>query len=123
MKFEPIPKEKWVQPILSRSLLVKAYKNRDFVVQVYEEPTGYTRISVNRTTTLGFNSYGPIWKGGITWDQLQDIKNAIGYENSWLVECYPPESELVNVANMRHLFVLPESPVFGWHHKNYKDVL
>jgi hypothetical protein len=121
MKFEEIPKEKWVQPIVSRCTLLKAYKNRDFLVQIYEEPTGYTRLSINRTKHVGRRSDGSrLWKDGITWDQLQTIKNTLGYENSWLVECYPPEPQLVNVANIRHLFVLPEDPVFGWHRKNYR---
>jgi len=117
MKFEEIPKEKWVQPVISiRSTLVKAFKNRDFLVQIYEENTGFTRLSINRTKLIGFNNLGnPIWKDGITWDQLQSIKNSLGYENHWLVECYPPEDLLINVANMRHLYLLKETPEFGWH--------
>jgi len=117
MKFEEIPKEKWIQLVIStRSTLVKAFKNRDFLVQVYEDNTGYTRLSINRTKQIGFNrDGGPLWKDGITWDQLYSIKNSLGYENQWVVECYPPEDLLINVANMRHLFVLNEKPKFGWH--------
>lgn len=30
------------------------------------------------------------------------------------VEIYPAERDIVNVANMRHLWVLPERLPFGW---------
>lgn len=114
MKFEEVPQNEWLyRP--KTSTLTKVFKNRDFLVQIYNDPSGYTRISVNRTKTLGFKDGKlPLWKDGITWDQLQTIKNAIGYENEWLVECYPPENDLVNVANFRHLFLLKEKPLFGW---------
>lgn len=45
------------------------------------------------------------------------IKNAGG----WItVEVYPEQSNLVNVANMRHLFILPVRPEFAWSKKNGK---
>lgn len=117
MKFIEIIKKGWVN-CPKQSTLIKVFKNRDFLVQIYDDPSGYTRISVNRTKTIGFKDGKlPLWKDGITWDQLQAIKNAIGYENEWLVECYPPENDLVNVANFRHLFLLKEKPLFGWHNK------
>lgn len=124
MRFEEILKKNWHQPVITKkSVLLKAYQNDDFLVQIYEEKTGYRRLSINRTKPKGFNKLGhPIWEDGISWDELQVIKNALGFENSWLVECYPPDNETVNVANLRHLFLLKEPPVFGWHQKNYADL-
>jgi hypothetical protein len=42
------------------------------------------------------------------WDELQRIKNEIAGEGARCVELYPRHDEVVNVANMRHLFVVPE---------------
>ena len=44
--------------------------------------------------------------GTITWDQLQAIKNAVWGEDARAIEVYPAESQLVNVAIMRHLWRL-----------------
>ena len=42
---------------------------------------------------------------GITWDELQSIKNQIGYQDFLAFEMYPPEKDVVNVENMRHLWI------------------
>lgn len=47
-------------------------------------------------------------RDGISWDDLQRIKNEIVGADRLAVEVYPPEAELVNEVNMRHLWVLPE---------------
>lgn len=44
---------------------------------------------------------------GITWDDLQWIKRAAGYGDREAVEVYPLDDDVVNVANMRHLWILP----------------
>jgi hypothetical protein len=57
---------------------------------------------------------GSKWVDGITWDQLQEIKRGVGLGDKLAVEVYPEDKNIVNVANMRHLFVLPERPLFAW---------
>ncbi len=47
-------------------------------------------------------------KDGITWDQLQDVKNELLGPDTTAIEVYPPACDLVNEANMRHLWVLPD---------------
>lgn len=42
------------------------------------------------------------------WDELQAIKNETVGEHVCAVECFPSESDLVNVARMRHLFLVPD---------------
>lgn len=99
-----------------RSHLVKAWRNNQFLAALYLDSCGYTRISVNRTSVKGFTKNNhPQWQDGISWDELMQIKSAIGFGDRWAVECYPPDSEVINVANLRHLWLLPESPEFGWH--------
>lgn len=44
------------------------------------------------------------------WSDLQRIKNAIAGESCTAVEVFPPQSELVDSANMAHLWVYPP----GW---------
>lgn len=87
------------------------WRSCDFFVQVVQQnKSGHLRITVNRTL---LDDKGG-WKQGISWDELQHIKNAIGYADRTAVEVYPPASRVVNVANMRHLFLLPEHPAYAW---------
>lgn len=47
-------------------------------------------------------------RDGITWDELQAVKNERLGPDARAIEIYPPESELVNEANIRHLWVIPD---------------
>ncbi|MEL8055059.1 MAG: hypothetical protein AAGK66_02800 [Pseudomonadota bacterium] len=42
--------------------------------------------------------------GTITWDELQAIKNDQIGENVIAIEVYPPENEVINKGNVRHLW-------------------
>lgn len=44
---------------------------------------------------------------GISWDDLAWLKDAAGYADREAVELYPRTGDVVNVANMRHLWILP----------------
>lgn len=45
-------------------------------------------------------------KPGMTWPELQRIKTAL-YGDRWAVQCYPPENEVTDEANIYWLFVAP----------------
>lgn len=45
-------------------------------------------------------------RGGITWQALQWIKDQIEPEAT-AIEVYPPSHEVVDEANMRHLWIVP----------------
>jgi hypothetical protein len=47
-------------------------------------------------------------KSGISWDQLQKLKNEYLGKETCCVEFYPPDDNLVNEVNMRHLWEVPE---------------
>ena len=49
-------------------------------------------------------------RDGLTWDVLQWVKAEVGYSAREALELYPRDDMLVNVANMRHLWLLPEEP-------------
>ena len=87
------------------------YLSRKYLVQVFNEGNGVQRISANRTTARPDGR----WDDGLTWDELQDIKRQIGMGAQYAIEVYPGEDNVVNVANMRHLWVLKEPLSIGWN--------
>ena len=44
--------------------------------------------------------------GTITWDQLQIVKNEVWGPEARAIEVYPPEDQVVNTGNYRHLWRL-----------------
>lgn len=88
---------------------IRALASRFFFVQVYRD-NGFIRLSINRTELDNDGN----WRAGITWDELMQCKGEAGYGDKWAVEVYPPVEAVVNVANMRHLFLLDEAPEFAW---------
>ena len=104
-----IPKDHW--PNQSPTSPTKAWRSRDFLVQQYNAPPpAIARLSVNRTQIDGVR-----WKAEITWDELQRIKTECGYGEIDAVEIYPSNADVVNVSNMRHLWLLPPNALpFKW---------
>jgi hypothetical protein len=43
------------------------------------------------------------------WDVLQRIKTDVLGDDTIAIEFYPPENEIVNEVNIRHLWVFPET--------------
>lgn len=85
---------------------LRVWVSADYLAVLYRQRAdGNIRLTVNSTRR---NSKGR-WRDGITWDELQRVKQeCLG--DVWAVECYPPEQDVINVSNMRHLFVLDEAP-------------
>lgn len=88
--------------------LIKVFKSDRFLVQIRKHKDS-VRLSINKVKYTIVNG-NPIWHDAITWDELQEIKNQCGYENFWLCEYYPPKDSVVNVANIRHLWVMDKEP-------------
>lgn len=103
-----VPREEWPAHATPVSL-VRVWHSRRYLVQLHDEWGGRLRLAICRTQ---LDATG--WQDGIAWDELQRIKAEVGFSGHWAVECYPPDGEVVNVANMRHLWLLPEPPAFGW---------
>lgn len=85
------------------------FRNRHFLAALYVDECGGTdfiRLTVNRAELLPDGG----WRDGITWDELMAVKRGIGMGDRWMTEIYPPDEEIVNVANMRHLFLVPQPP-------------
>jgi len=92
----------------------EAWRSKRFLVQVYDERDGIERISVCRTSVCGDR-----WEENITWDELQQLKRECGRGSLDAVEVFPNDKDVVNVANMRHLFVLPMPLLFAWRNRTF----
>jgi hypothetical protein len=109
---ESIPRDYWPQHrgVSSDHQPVAVWRSRHFLVSQYRAPSpAVARLSINRTTLDGTR-----WADGITWDDLQRLKCEAGFGDVWAVEAYPPTREVVNVANIRHLWLLPDAPAYVW---------
>lgn len=106
---EPLP----IPPdILQECRVLGVWRSREYMATAWAEqnPAIACRLSVNRTRidpiTGGF-------LGGILWDDLFTVKNQCGFADMDAIEVYPAADKLVNVANMRHLFVMEKRLGFG----------
>jgi hypothetical protein len=112
----PIPRELW--PDMrdapsggTGSVPLNCLRSRSFLVVVWLEPNGFTRLSVNRTE---WDERKQRFRDDISWDDLQRLKAEAGFANCCALEVYPPDDHIINVANMRHIFVVPTPPRFMW---------
>lgn len=94
--------------------LEQVWMDDKFLVQVYREEKGVTRLSV---TKIGESTLDRDFPDGISWDELNKIKIEVGFGNFDAVEVYPKQKDVVNVANMRHLWILDKSLSFAWRNK------
>ena len=108
--FVEIKKSDW-PPVYNRLTIVPflIHKSKSFLVQHFQEKNGFIRISINRT-----EHDNGIWNDKISWDDLQAIKNAVGYFDFDALEIYPAQKDVVNVANLRHLWVSPTELNITW---------
>lgn len=94
--------------------LIEVWRSRDYLVQIFKEPPPVVaRISINRTSISGDR-----WTDNISWDELQRVKNECGFAGLDAVEIYPNQEDVVNVANIRHLWVLAVRLSFAWRKSN-----
>lgn len=91
----------------------KVWRSRTLVVQAFKLQAGIVRLSVARCE---FDDLGR-FRDGLSWDDLQRVKRECGYGDMDAVEVYPVDNDIVNVANMRHLWIMPEGVNFAWRNK------
>jgi hypothetical protein len=121
----PVPEREWPSHIQPRP--IKVWRSSKYLVQVYDEPRpgdfakqyrGLLRMSVNRSQ-IGVNGR---WKDGLTWDELQSIKSEIGLGDWYGVEVYPRDGDVVNDANIRHIWLIPFPLLIGWRRETPDEV-
>lgn len=103
------PRSDWPNPTLP---MLKVFRSRGFLVQVHPAPApAIVRLSVLRSDLDRDGG----WTADIAWEDLQRLKCEAGYGGHDAVEIYPPERDVVNVANIRHLWVLAGGSLpFAW---------
>ncbi|MBC7604332.1 MAG: hypothetical protein H7255_16935 [Ramlibacter sp.] len=90
---------------------VEVWRSRDYMVQIYTETApAFVRLSIHRTT-LGSDQR---WIDGIAWEDLQRLKAECGYGDFDAIGVYPNDRDVVNVANIRHLWVMQAPIQFAW---------
>lgn len=72
------------------------------VQEFHAKAPAIVRLSINRAA---INSSGG-WQQDITWEELQRLKREAGYGDHDAVEIFPADADVVNVANMRHLWIV-----------------
>jgi len=110
-KLSRVPREQWPQAAVRGQIDV--LRSKQFLVQIFEESGTTIRMSVNRTRL----DYTGRFDDGISWDELQRLKCEAGFSEHWGMEIFPPANEVVNVANMRHLWLRRDPPEFAWRRK------
>jgi hypothetical protein len=112
-----VPQHQWIGTQRPGEMpRMAVWRSRTFLVQGYQERDGIIRISVSRNELTRTGD----WKAGITWDDLQRIKHEAGYGDRDAVEIYPCDEDIVDVANMRHLWILPDPCPFKWRGTNQR---
>jgi hypothetical protein len=106
--FVQLTRENW--PHDTEPTRFAVFRSNRFLVQAFNENGGVIRLSICRTTVDAAGN----WLAHITWDELQKIKNGVGYSEQDAVEVYPRDRDVVNVSNMRHLWIMPEYLKFAW---------
>lgn len=106
-----VPQEAWPAWPFKSAPPIAVKRSRGFLAQLFQEPNGVIRMSVCRAAL----DQSSRWQDGVSWDELQDLKREAGYGDAFAVEIYPKDGDVVNVANMRHLWILPAPLAIGWH--------
>lgn len=102
-----VPRNEWPVPTAPQ---LRVLRSRKYLVQEFPaHAPALVRLSVCRTMLKGER-----WQDGISWEELQRIKHECGYADNDAVEIFPRECDLVNVANMRHLWVLAAPIACAW---------
>lgn len=113
-----LPKELWPATAPSSVPPLQVWRDADFLVTLYPTPQvcgAVYRLTVVRAAGVAMDGRGRVvYRDGITWDDLMQVKRDCGFANCWAVEVYPADEDVVNVANMRHLWILNEAPAFAW---------
>lgn len=91
--------------------LIQVWRSRYFLVQVFVTENGYCRLSICRAA---LSNEGNRWRDNISWDEIQELKKQCGFSDKAAVEIYPSDKDIINVANMRHIWVMPQPPEFMW---------
>jgi hypothetical protein len=112
-KLTEIPRHLWP---MSQTKQTHVWHSQKFLVQMFDETPfqgiDTRRISVSRVTLKNDGR----WEEDISWEELMQVKREIGFADWYGLEIFPRDIDIVNVANMRHLWLLAAPLDIGWFH-------
>jgi hypothetical protein len=108
---EELPKSEWPPSWAAlKASPVRILRSRRYLAQVHAPANGATRLTVCHAMIDREGN----WLQDFSWEELMEIKGQCGFADCWAVEIFPDENEVVNVANMRHLWIVETAPAFAW---------
>ena len=78
----------WLEPSIS------VWESDEFSIGAFMDQ-GFIRLDIMRRDMTD----------GITWDELNQIKNECGFSEFDACEFFPRQRDIVNTANVRHLYI------------------
>lgn len=87
--------------------ITTAFRNKVFCVLVRDAGDGVTHYAVSSLS-----------QARPTWWEMQRIKDSLAGEAATAVEVYPPRDEVVDDADMYHIWVLPDPLSFSLFKNN-----
>jgi len=86
------------------------------IVSVFGEPSLHV-VDTGVFTAAAFQEDGAVrvdvvrndLSDGVSWDELMEIKNLMGFGDQDAIELYPADDSVINTGNVRHLFIMPEN--------------
>jgi hypothetical protein len=108
-QMKEVPEYDWPHSLQEIGRLVGVWRSRHFLAQAFGMQDGAARLTVSRTEITREGD----WRQDISWEELMSVKSQCGFDKDWAVEIFPPDTQIVNVANMRHLWITKQ-PEFAW---------
>lgn len=118
-RMKEMPIEEWPNSMKAmaldldaKSIPRRAWRSRRFAAVLFDEGMKKpNRLSVNRALIADDGGF----VDGISWDELMQIKSECGFAAYDALELYPSDSTVVDVANMRHLWILESRSRLNWN--------
>lgn len=86
---------------------LRVWTSNEYIAVLYRQNyDGKKRLTVNMLKKGRDGRH----RDGITWDELQRIKNECLGDDVWCAEMYPAKSDVINNQNQRHLWLLDGEP-------------
>jgi hypothetical protein len=108
----PIPRDRW--PANRAMHPTECWESSTFLVQLFDAPVfqgiDTRQLSISRVT-LKEDGH---WDENVSWDELMECKRQAGFGDWYAVEIYPRDRDIVNCANLRHLWMLAAPLDLGW---------
>lgn len=81
------------------------WASKEFIVLVDQLEDRSEYLSIHRAH-LDTNTGR--WTGGISWDELMELKNQCGRGDKFAVEIFPKDKDVINTNNIRHLWLIED---------------